>query len=368
MSIKDFPRLEPTLSDTEFTARLKIFHRAVYASEPFVFDDVMTRFWKPPATRVAHDHCILFADGNWHLFVLSRPLEWHHKLVAAVRAGNWERAKQFPYAVGDAHLVGPRLNQLEEVGIIHTDADGEWGTLAQTNSYVHPVDNRWVVAYCSMCEKGQQLCIDWSDDLTNWQRATNNPIWQVPDWAGGTNVCKGPCIVEHDGSYLIYYNLNLRDGTNTVSLISTPDFQQFIDHGPVLRFPNQLRGTMGCESPCVFQRNNIWHIMVTSGDYWWHAISNRPDSFLGTQGIQTSTNGGVYDMGPFHVSKVVKREQHWLMTSSYKAEHRRRCRSTGQPIFRGEELDESGLCEGLFVSKIHWDGDRPVLTKYLSEY
>ena len=51
------------------------------------------------------------------------------------------------------------------------------------------------------------------------------------------------------------------------------------------------------------------------------------------------------------------------MTSSYKAEHRQQSRLAGSPTFRGETGDEAGLCAGLYLTRIHWDHDRPVLCK-----
>jgi len=355
--------IPPTISSEDFARRQATFHRAVYASEPFVFDDVMTRFWQPPSGCVAHDHGLLHARDEWHLFVLSNELALHAELVNAVRAGDWEAAKQSPYTVGDRHLCGSRLSELREVGFVLKDSYGEWGTLAHTNSFVFPVGNRWANIHCAMSQRGQRLCIEWSDDLQTWEPDASNPLWAPPDWTGGTTVCKGPCVVEHEGRWLIYYNLNLAEGTSTVSLISTTDFETFEDHGVVLKFPNQFRGTQGCESPCVFLRNGVWHLMVASGDSWWHAIANRPDGFMGAQGIQSVAAGGVYDMGSFHVGKVIEYNGQWWMTSSYKAEHRRRCRHADRTVFRGENEDESGLCEGLFVSRIEWDDDRPVLSK-----
>lgn len=356
------PDFHPALDDLEFSERRHAFHRAVYRSEPFSFDEVMRCFWKPPEGFVAHDHCILRALGQWHVFVLCHPLEFGGKHTAAVRAGQWGCAKQHGYAVGDTHLAGRRLTQLEKVGEVLTEPHGEWGTLAQTNSYVHRVDDRWALMYVTGGPRGQRLGLDWSDDLMNWQRDPHSPVWRPPDWAGGTNVCKGPCIVKHDERYFIYYNLNMLEGTSTVSLISTTDFVHFADHGPVLKFPFQYRGTLGCESPCVFERDGIWHLMVASGDAWWHAISNRPDGFMTPQNIRSATAGGVYDMGPFHVCKVFQHANRWWMTSSYKAEWRRRCRTEGRPIFRGEHDDERGVCEGLFITEIQWEDDRPVLT------
>lgn len=354
--------LEPTLSDAEFAERLSRFHRAVYASEPFVFDEVMTSFFQPAPGCVAHDHCLLRHEDRWHLYVLSNELKLCEPLVNAVRIGDWQAAQQAPFAIGDMHAVGDQLRKLIPVGKV-LDPPPVDDACASTNTFVHGYEGKWVNLFCLSRPSGQSLGLAWSNDLFNWRYDDTNPVWQPPAWAGGTSVCKGPCIVEHEGTYFVFYNVNMAEGTSTVSLISTHDFHTFKDHGPVLKFPCQLRGTQGCESPCVFIRDGIWHLMVASGDCWWHTISNRPDGFMGAQGVQSATVRGVYDMGPFHVGKVVQHAGRWFMTSSYKAEHRRRCRKLGKPIFRGENDDEAGLLAGLFVCEICWEGDRPVLTK-----
>jgi len=356
------PTIEPELGDAEFAKRLQVFHRAVYASERFVFDDVMTPFFTPAPGCVAHDHCLLHHEGLWHLFVLSNELALSGPLVEAVRVGDWEAAKRSPFAIGDVHAVGERLNYLKPVGKV-LDPPPVDDALASTNSFVYRVDGRWMNMFCLFRPHGQSLCLAWSNDLLDWRYDDANPVWQTPAWAGRTTVCKGPCIVEHQGVFFVFYNVNMAEGTSTVSLLSTRDFRSFTDHGPVLKFPCQLRGTLGCESPCVFVRNGVWHLMVASGDHWWHTISNRPDGFMAAQGVQSASACGVYDMGPFHVAKVVQQAGRWFMTSSFKAEHRRQCRAAGKPIFRGEKDDECGLLAGLFVSEIQWDGDRPVLSK-----
>ncbi len=68
-------------------------------------------------------------------------------------------------------------------------------------------------------------------------------------------------------------------------------------------------------------------------------------------------------MGPFHVAKVFVHENQWWMTSSYKAEHRQQSRLAGAATFRGETPDEAGLWAGLYLTRIQWDHDRPVLCK-----
>lgn len=360
-----FPQapFEPIVGDDEFTDRLHVFHRVVYRNVPFDFDDVMIPFFRPAAGCVAHDHCLLHHDHLWHLYVLSNELAHSELLVSAVRSGDWQSALRSPYTVGDVHAVGEQLTNLKPVGKVLDPPQGDLGVYANTNSFVYRVGDRWVNMFCSFGPRGQGLSVAWSNDLYTWRYDEGNPVWKPPSWAGGTNVCKGPSIVRNGNTYFVFYNLNLAEGTSTVSLITTQDFRNFADHGPVLKFPFQLRGTLGCESPCAFLRDGIWHLMVASGDYWWHTISNRPDRFMSVQGVRSASVGGVYDLGPFHVGKVIEYQGRWFMTSSYKAEHRRRSRVARKPIFRGEYEDEAGMLAGLFMTEIKWDGDFPGLGK-----
>lgn len=353
-----------TVNDRDFADRLQRFHRSVYASGLVAFDEVMVQFFEPQAGCVAQDHCLVHDGRRWHLFVLSQPLDEAQPMAEAVRNRDWSRAKQHPYCIGEVHAVGPTLFDLKPAGRILDKPQGEFATLNQCTSFIHRYDGRWVDVYTAAGpEMGQSLCLAWSDDLDHWEMDDRNPIWRPPSYAAGTTVCKNPCVVQHEGRYLIYYSLNLAEGLGSVALFSTTNFRDFVDHGPVCKQPFQFRGTQGVESCHVLLRDGLWHLFYGSGEGWWHAVSNRPDRFQSTQGFNSTSVQGVYCMGPFHACEIVEHDGRWWMTSTYKEEHRRKCRLAGKRIFRGEHDDESGMCAGLFVSEILWDGDRPMLVK-----
>jgi hypothetical protein len=178
-------------------------------------------------------------------------------------------------------------------------------------------------------------------------------------------VCKSAHTIRHptEQYYLIYYNLTLNDGATCVALLSTQDFKIFHDHGPVMKMPPQLRGTQGCESPCVIYRNGIWHLFFGSGTGMWHAVSNRPDTFMGGQGFRTVSVGGSYMLGPYHAAVVFQHGDRYFLSTTRKEYQRRLNREAGVLKFRGSAADEASLLAGLFLCAVEWKGDQPILRK-----
>src|SRR5207245_2835554 len=187
--------------------------------------------------------------------------------------------------------------------------------------------------------------------------------WRPPGYANPRGVCKNAHIIRHpsDPYYLIYYCLSHSEGTSCVALLSTKDFRAFNDHGPVLKMTLQLRGTAGIESPCVVCRDGMWHLFFGLGTGVWHAVSNRPDNFMGAQGFRTVSPGGCYLLGPYHVVEVFEHGGRWFMTSSRKEYQRRLNREAGILKFRGSAADEASLLDGLYVCELRWKGDQPIL-------
>jgi len=193
----------------------------------------------------------------------------------------------------------------------------------------------------------------------------SNPFWRAPDYANPHGVCKSAHTIRHpvDPYYLSYYNLSLSDGATCVALLSTQDFKVFHDHGAVLKMTLQLRGTAGCESPCVVYREGIWHLFFGCGTGMWHAVSNRPDTFMGGQGFRTVSPGGCYMLGPYHAAVMFQYGDRWYLTSTRKEYQRRLNRKARVLKFRGSAADESSLLAGLFLCGVEWKGDQPILRK-----
>lgn len=168
----------------------------------------------------------------------------------------------------------------------------------------------------------------------------------------------------HRGVYLIYVVAWDSLGHPCVALITTRDWRTFEDYGPVFRMTPAMRGTFGIESPCIVQRNGMWHLFFTHGPGLWHAVSPSPTGFLeGSNGSSTRVARGAYFMGPFHATEIVQDGDDWWLTTDRKEQTRQLNRRAGRMRYRGTYEDEKTLEEGLYVSRLTWDGDRPVLEK-----
>jgi hypothetical protein len=359
------PLLPPTLDQETWNHRILALHKQLYASEASGFDEVMTHIYHPPEGQVLADHCLVHDGTDWHLFYVTGPIANADEWIAALRAGDFKRARQIPYEVGDGHAAGPTLRDLAYRGLILEEPQGEFGIALQGTSNIIRFEDHWVNIYTSRGPQGQSLCLARSHDLTHWTLEAANPIWQPPAYASPTGACKNAHIIRHpsDGRYLIYYCLTHQEGTACIALLSTPDFQHFDDHGPVLKMTAQLRGTAGIESPCVVVRDGMWHLFFGFGAGCWHAVSRSPHDFMGAQHFRVASTGGCYCLGPYHVVEVFAHQGCWWMTSSRKEYQRYLNRKAGVLKFRGSAADEATLLEGLYLSALEWEGDQPLLRK-----
>jgi len=69
-------------------------------------------------------------------------------------------------------------------------------------------------------------------------------------------------------------------------------------------------------------------------------------------------------MGHFHATEILQdNDGLWWMTTDHKEEARRLNRLAGRLCYRGSYEDEKVLEEGIYLSRIRWDGDQPILEK-----
>jgi hypothetical protein len=69
-------------------------------------------------------------------------------------------------------------------------------------------------------------------------------------------------------------------------------------------------------------------------------------------------------MGAFHATEVLQDAAgDWWLTTDRKEETRRLNRQAGRLCYRGSYEDEKTLEEGLYLSRLHWQGDQPILQR-----
>ena len=364
---------QPFISSDEFRERLSALHLRAWASEPYDFDTVMRRVYEPPEDYVLVDPFVLHDGSEWHLFYVTGRLSDLEAWRAGVADEDASALESHPYEGSEAHASGESLYAMVDRGRIYEVPAGEYESAGRVDSCVFAYGESWLDLYTSKSATARSLSIARSRDLSAFERQTENPVWTTPEYGEPGGKCSGafvvrfgvPSGVPFDGRYLVYYMLTLRNGGHSIALLSTENFRDFADHGPVIVLPPSLRGTMSVESPCVIQRNGVWHLFFGWGPGFWHSMSIRPDCFSEPMHMTTTSCTGVYFLGPFHAARIVQGpEGDWIMVATRKEEARRRARISGESIARGSKADEGFLRQGLFACTLRWDGDFPILEPY----
>jgi hypothetical protein len=112
-----------------------------------------------------------------------------------------------------------------------------------------------------------------SDDLFNWIKAPNNPVYKPStDWASWTDStwsnCRDPYVVQ-DGP-LWYLTTTAHTKANpyvrgAVSLASSPDLVHWTDLGPLMVHPGPNAWHV-LESSNLHHHNGMWHLFMTEQD------------------------------------------------------------------------------------------------------
>jgi hypothetical protein len=356
---------EPLVGPRQFADRMKELHLGVYRSAEQHFDATMRCLYRAPPGYVVVDPQIVHDGSAWHLFYVTGKLEYADAWIDAIRRLDFAGARKIPYEEGDGHAMGPSLDRLAYHSTILTQPRGDYGWGLQGDSAIVRHQDHWVNLYSARGPGGTSLCLARSRDLVSWEEEPGNPMLWPPAWAMRPGKYGAAYIVGVADQYLVYVQCITREGLGAVQLLSTRDFATFVDHGPVFQMPLQLRGTMSVESPCVVERDGIWHLFVTSGPGTWHAVSDRPDRFHARPAAQQFvTTLGTYCMGPYHACRVFRApDDRWYIVATRKEEQRRLNRESGEHTFRGSAQDEAALLQGMFLGRIEWDGDRPVVKR-----
>ena len=326
-----------------FDARHAQLKRCANGCEPADFDAVMKCVYVPPEGWTFIDHTIVEHEGKVHvLYITGRPEDF---------------GKAIPYQpgtgaeIGNGHAVGNTLFDLEYQGIVLNDPQDDWDCLTTGGApSISRFKDHYVCVYVGRGMLGQCMGLARSTDLVQWTPEPANPVFPPPTWARN---CKDPHIFTWDDRYYIYYNASEKSGSNTVALTVTDDWEHFEHVGPVFHDAVHLRGTGGIESPCVFERNGIFHLFYINGPGMWHAISDNPIGWEGTRGR--------YLVGPFVAAEVFQWNGQWWISSTRKEVARTIDRRKGISN-HGTVEDEHRNLQGMFLGGIEWDGDFPVVT------
>jgi hypothetical protein len=359
------PAFGVSVTPDEFSERFLELHKRLFATTEFEFNDVATHIFTPPEGMYQVDHSFFHDGERWHLFYVTGDMKNTDKYVEYFAAGDYENAAKWTVEPGMGHAVGKSLFDLEYKELLAPAVEGDFDLVTRSNGWAFRYQGRYGMLYGVRGKEGYVgFSLMWSDDLWNWTPGDNNPVFGPPDWTVKGSTCKDVHVMEHEGVFLLYYITSDENGYCIVALKSTTDWKTFEDHGPVFQAAPMLRGTMGIESPAVVHRDGLWHLFFTYGIGLWHAVSPSPTQFVHSRGSSFNVGTGYYLMGPLHATEVLQDpDGEWWITTDRKEETRHLNRVAGRLCYRGSYKDEKTLEEGMYLSRIRWDGDFPVLEK-----
>jgi hypothetical protein len=356
--------LGQTLTTQEFGQRFADLHRQLWASNEFKFDDVTTHVYAPPAGMYQVDHSIIHDGENWHVYYATGDLRLAEPWNICRAKGDCEGASAVCVEPGNGHAVGRTLFDLRFVENVFFPSQGRFDLMSRGVCSLFKHDGNYGMLYDVRGSLGERMSLAWSDDLSNWRLEEANPVLSAPNWANPNGAFKDPHVMAWNGIHLIYAVAWEKTGQLCICLITTEDWRTFHDQGPVFRVAPALRGTFGIESPQVVYRRGLWHLFFTHGPGLWHAIGSGPKGFFpGADSAATRVAQGAYLIGPFHATEMVQDGEDWWMTTDRKEETRRLNREVGRMCYRGTYEDERTLEEGIYLSRVQWNGDRPLLQK-----
>jgi hypothetical protein len=327
-------------------ARHKRLVKRTQGSEPFLFDDVMEWVYSPAPGQMFIDNSIMERDGKlWNFHIVGRPEDLE-------RTDPRIRKLAYEYT---GYATGSSLFDFTYQGLILDQPQGEWDCIATGIPVaLSRFRDGFVAVYTGVGLQGTKNGVAFSKDLIHWEHHPDNPVLPPPPWANRFGACKDAHILRHEGKYLIYYRVDGLDGNLAIALAVTEDWEQFTFLDPVWTAPGAMRGTSGIESPCIVERNGLFHLFYCCGQGTWHAISDTPYKWTGAR--------GQYLMGPFVAAEVFQWEGEWWLSSTKKEELRRVDRLRG--ISNHSEIaDEQRNLAGMFLAHIRWEEDFPVLEK-----
>ena len=305
-----------------------------------------------------NDHCLIHADGKWHLFFIE---------------GEVGRSGQVWYRPGNeakiGHATSPDLMhwKLEEPALT-TGTPGSLDSGHVFAPFVIAHDGKYFMFYAGNVVGlgSSRLFFAVSDDLFHWRRHSEKPILASDArWAayrldgylggpGGPAGCRDPHIIRHpQHGFILYFadwmKADPRRGSQDleyacIAAATSKDLLHWQDRGPVL-----IRRQTGCEkmtyaapeSPCVIEWQGRYYLFWKGGNGTRYTISDNPLDFRDRES---------YFLGTCHASEVFEWDGKWFATS---------CSREVSDVAH-ERTDRS---RGLFLAGIEWNGLYPRLVQ-----
>lgn len=333
--------------DHSFDARHYRLKQHVQGCEPYLFDDCMENVYIPAEGMMFIDNSFVESFGKiWNFHIVGDP-EALEKTDPRIRKLNYEYM---------GYATGTTLFDFEYQGLVDYKSVSDWDAIMVWNSaYVTKFGDKFVAIHGGVGLKGVKIGVSFSDNLLDWTPHPDNPILVPPDWADYYSNTKNEHVLHWNGKYIIYYCVSTKSGYQALTWAETEDFQTYrLSEKPSFLDTKHLRGTSGIESPCVVERDGIFHLFYCNGQGTWHVISDNPYYWNPVK--------GKYLWGPFVAQEVFQWKGEWWLSSTKKEELRRQDRSIGIS-HHGDIEDERRNLAGMFLAHICWEGDFPALEK-----
>ena len=259
----------PPADERSLAGRLARLKRQANGREPFIFDEVMELAYRPGPGLSFIDNTFVEHDGKlWNFHITGSPEDLE-------KADPRIRKLAYEYT---GYAVGSGLFDLEYRGLILSTPQGEWDCVATgVPVNIHPYADGFACVTTGVGMQGTRCGVAFSTDLLHWQYHERNPVLPPPPWAEPYGACKDSHILRIGDTYHIYYIVTAKLGYSAIALATTTDWDRFeLAPEPVFLFPAGLRGTGGCESPCILERDGVFHLFFCNGPGTWHTISDRP--------------------------------------------------------------------------------------------
>jgi len=298
-----------------------------------------------------NDHCLIRADGLWHLFFIQGEVAKEGEVWS--RPGN---EVKFGHAVSKDLLHWKLLEPALKVsppgrldsGHIYAPCVIEW-------------DGVYYMLYAGLIEEryGIRIFLATSRDLFHWEKHPANPVFQSdPSWAAyrpkgfkdgpaGPAGCRDPYVIRHpEHGFILYFAEHMKADPQrpakpweyaAIGAATSKDLVHWQDRGPVLirarNTPERSR-PVSPESPCVIHHNNRYYLFWKQGSGTRYTMSDNPLDFRDRE---------VYFLATSHAGKVFSWGERWFVTS---------CSRYVDDV----DHKHSDRTRGLFIAGLEWDG------------